>query len=218
MYRFWSIVLGADVVSVLAVAFFFSATSAQAKQCSTERPPNARSYWSYRLIDGRKCWYEGKPLLSKSLLHWPAAGSAQANLRRESDVLPANHYNLLDSQASIANNSEAKRKPEVEPEIVESNPVRGPTRTLTPDNLRSWANSMAAMTAEPIMTILDRWPDEELPQHRTKPTPVGQSSSISARTIISVTIMFTALLAMLMTTFMKVTAARRDGGSLLLGR
>jgi hypothetical protein len=218
MYRFRSIVLGADVVSVLAVAFFFSTTPAQAKQCSTERPPNARSYWSYRLIDGRKCWYEGQPLLSKSLLHWPAAGSAQANLRRESDVLPANHYNLLDSQASIADNSEAKPKPEVEPEIIESNPVREPTRTLTPDNLRSWANSMAAMTAEPIMTILDRWPDEELPQHRTKPTLVEQSPSISARTIILVTIMFTALLAMLMTTFMKVTAARRGGGSLLLGR
>ena len=29
---------------------------------------------------------------------------------------------------------------------------------------------MAAMTSEPILTILDRWPDEELQQHRTKPT------------------------------------------------
>jgi hypothetical protein len=218
MNKFRWTVLATDIVCVLTVGFFFSATPAQATLCSTERPSNARTYWSYRLIDGRKCWYEGKPLLSKSLLHWPAAGSAQANLRRVSDVLPANHYNLLDSQASIADNSEAKPKPEVESEIVESSPVREPRRTLTPDILRSWANSMAAMTAEPIMTILDRWPDEELPQHRTAPTLVEQSSSISARTIILVTIMFTALLAMLMTTFMKVTAARRGGGSLLLGR
>jgi hypothetical protein len=214
MNRFRSIVLRADIVGVLTVAFFFSATPAEAKQCSTERPPNARSYWSYRLIDGRKCWYEGKQLLSKSLLHWPAARTAQANLRQESNVLPANHYNLLDSQASISD-SEAKPKPEVEREIVESSPVRKPTRTLTPDNLRSWANSM---TADPIMTILDRWPDEELPQHRTKPTLVEQPSPISARTMILATIMFTALLAMLMTTFMKVTAARRGGGSLLLGQ
>jgi hypothetical protein len=28
-------------------------------------------WWSYRIIDGRKCWYEGKPGLSKSLLQWP---------------------------------------------------------------------------------------------------------------------------------------------------
>jgi len=73
MNRFRSVTLGAAVVSGLAGALFFSATPAQAKQCSTERPSNARTYWSYRLIDGRKCWYEGKPMLSKSLLEWPLA-------------------------------------------------------------------------------------------------------------------------------------------------
>ena len=77
MNRFRPIGLWADIVSVLTVAFFCSATPALAKQCSTERPSNAQTYWSYRLIDGRKCWYEGKPMLSKSLLHWPAAQTAQ---------------------------------------------------------------------------------------------------------------------------------------------
>src|SRR5262249_54942886 len=28
-------------------------------------------WWSYRIIDGRKCWYEGKPMLSKASLEWP---------------------------------------------------------------------------------------------------------------------------------------------------
>ena len=107
MYRFRSIVPGADVVSVLAVAFFFSTTPAQAKQCSTERPPNARSYWSYRLIDGRKCWYEGKPMLSKSMLHWLPARTAQADPARELNVLPANSYNLLDAQAPMQGDSDA---------------------------------------------------------------------------------------------------------------
>ena len=31
-----------------------------------------------RLIDGRKCWYAGKTVISKSLLKWPAAAPAQA--------------------------------------------------------------------------------------------------------------------------------------------
>ena len=80
---------------------------AEAKQCGTERPPNARSYWSYRLIDGRKCWYEGKPMLSKSLLYWPPARTARADSAREPDLLPANYYNLLDAQASIQDDSDA---------------------------------------------------------------------------------------------------------------
>src|SRR4051812_49828265 len=83
MNRFRPIGLWADIVCVLTVAFFCSATPALAKQCSAERPSNAQTYWSYRLIDGRKCWYEGKPMLSKSLLHWPAAQTAQKNPRRE---------------------------------------------------------------------------------------------------------------------------------------
>jgi hypothetical protein len=38
--------------------------TAQAKQqCSAAMPSNPHGYWSWRLIDGRKCWYEGKPML-----------------------------------------------------------------------------------------------------------------------------------------------------------
>ena len=107
MKRFQLLVLAASIAGVSPVAFVFSVMPAQAKQCSTERPPNARSYWSYRLIDGRKCWYEGKPMLSKSLLHWPPARTAQANPAREPNVLPANYYNLLDAQASIQDDFDA---------------------------------------------------------------------------------------------------------------
>jgi len=72
MKRFQSIILSACIALVSPVAFF-SAELAHARQCSDERPSTARSFWSYRLIDGRKCWYEGKPMLSKSLLEWPPA-------------------------------------------------------------------------------------------------------------------------------------------------
>jgi hypothetical protein len=47
-------------------------TPSQAKlQCSAEALPSAGAHWSYRIIDGRKCWYAGKPMLSRSLLEWP---------------------------------------------------------------------------------------------------------------------------------------------------
>ncbi|QIG99404.2 MULTISPECIES: hypothetical protein [unclassified Bradyrhizobium] len=57
--------------------------TALAKQCSTAMPPNRHEYWSWRLIDGRKCWYEGKPMLSKSLLEWPVQVSTQPRLTEE---------------------------------------------------------------------------------------------------------------------------------------
>ncbi len=50
--------------------------TAQAKQCSAAIPPNPQGHWSYRLIDGRKCWYQGENNLSKSLLQWPEQTSA----------------------------------------------------------------------------------------------------------------------------------------------
>jgi hypothetical protein len=84
---------------------------AQAKQkCSAAMSSNPHEYWSWRLIDGRKCWYEGKPMLSKSSLEWPAQvsvqqasvqqASAQPNSKRElTSVLPAKPGNPLDAQA-----------------------------------------------------------------------------------------------------------------------
>lgn len=212
MNKLRMIVLGANIIALSIIPILFSATSAQAKQCSTERPSNARSYWSYRLIDGRKCWYEGKPMLSKSLLYWPTSRTAQTASRPQPNIIPANQYNLLDAQASIPSDPATKPKPELRPETVDASQVPTPKRTLTPNHLRSWADSMAAMTAEPIVTILDRWPDEELPRHRNKPTPIEEQSSMNIRTIVMAAIVFMTLLAAVMTTF----GARRGGGLQLL--
>jgi hypothetical protein len=85
-------------IALLAIP---SAVIAQSKQCSAERSSNARSYWSYRLIDRRKCWYEGKPMMPKSVLYWPPAKPAVAeNQKIETRVVPES--NLLDAQASMS--------------------------------------------------------------------------------------------------------------------
>ena len=70
-----SIALAAWIASLLSVGM----PNAEAKQqCRAAAPSNPHGqWWSYRLIDGRKCWYEGKTLLSKSLLEWPKEASAQ---------------------------------------------------------------------------------------------------------------------------------------------
>ena len=100
MRQFHSITLAAFIAALSSIEI----PIAQAKQqCSTEMPSNPHGHWwSYRLIDGRKCWYEGKPGLSKSLLEWeplaqPASGEEVAT------TVPEKPRNPLDSQAWAPN-------------------------------------------------------------------------------------------------------------------
>jgi hypothetical protein len=60
----------------IALVLFVGMQAAEAKQCKTEMPPNPQRHWSYRLIEGRKCWYEGENNMPKSLLQWPGQSSA----------------------------------------------------------------------------------------------------------------------------------------------
>src|SRR5215472_5089009 len=81
--------------SITLAAFLTALSSievsiAQAKQqCSAATPSNPQGHWwSYRLIDGRKCWYEGKPGLSKSLLEWPADAPAPVSDEKVTNIVP----------------------------------------------------------------------------------------------------------------------------------
>jgi len=40
-------------------------------ECRTEKPAASREYWSWREIDGHKCWYVGPRDKPKSELRWP---------------------------------------------------------------------------------------------------------------------------------------------------
>jgi hypothetical protein len=149
---------------------------------------------------------EARNVYRTSYLYWHGKGRCW-------DASPRASHRLKKVAAARANPIEASHKaktrpkPEVKLEVVDPSPVpTGANGTLTPDDLRKWANSMAAMPSEPIVTILDRWPDEELPQHRTKLTPVAEPSLMNIRTIIMVIIMVMALLAVLI----GVTVHRRS--------
>jgi hypothetical protein len=69
------------VFTALAIAFFLipATTAFGNQQCSAAMPPGSHGYWSWRLIDGRRCWYEGKPMLSRSSLEWPAQAAAPSD-------------------------------------------------------------------------------------------------------------------------------------------
>ena len=105
MSKLPSIALAVWIATLLSVGI----PNAQAKQqCSAAAPKNPHvQWWSYRLIDGRKCWYEGKPLLSKSLLEWPKEASAQrVSNGKVTSVVTQKPGNPLDAQARALNDSD----------------------------------------------------------------------------------------------------------------
>jgi hypothetical protein len=60
----------------LALLVITGMQTAEAKECSVAQPSGPQGHWSYRLIDGRKCWYQGENNFPKSLLQWPEQASA----------------------------------------------------------------------------------------------------------------------------------------------
>ena len=73
-YIFFAVLVAALSAALLPI----NAPAAQIKECRAAVPARAQGHWSWRLIDGRKCWYAGKTVIPKSALRWPATTPAQA--------------------------------------------------------------------------------------------------------------------------------------------
>lgn len=67
------LIVGASLLSSIA--------SAQAIECSAEASASRGGHWSYRIIDGRKCWYQGQSMLPKSQLSWSGQSLTDAQAR-----------------------------------------------------------------------------------------------------------------------------------------
>jgi hypothetical protein len=75
------------------LVIFVGSQAADAKQCSVAMPSTPHGHWSYRIIDGRKCWYQGENNFPKSLLQWPERAPAlsafgRAEPSRDEEPLP----------------------------------------------------------------------------------------------------------------------------------
>jgi hypothetical protein len=177
-------------VAIAVVMLLSPAVAHASKDCMTKAEARNVYRTSYLYWHGKgRCW-DASPRASHRLKKMAAARA-----------------NWVEASHKAKTKTKPKPKPEVKLEVVDPSPVpTGANGTLTRDDLRRWANSMAAMPSEPIVTILDRWPDEELPQHRTKPAAVEEPSLMKTRTIIMVIIMFMALFAVLI----GVTVHRRS--------
>ena len=65
------------LVAVTIVLSSWATTASSAVECRAELPSAPKEYWSWRIIDGKRCWYAGRPGMSKANLHWPRSEPAR---------------------------------------------------------------------------------------------------------------------------------------------
>ena len=81
----------------------FIPTSAGALECKSST--DSRSYWTYRIIDGKRCWYRGHKVLSKSQLRWskkeidPKLPSVAPAHRAQVKTVKPTDFNEIDALA-----------------------------------------------------------------------------------------------------------------------
>lgn len=126
--------LGAAVV--LAVVLEVTLPTAKAETIECRARPETREYWSWREIDGRRCWYKGHRSISKKLLSWGPKMPAEAI-----ELDPTTALNL--PQMSYGRQSDTPG------EIVEvrEHPEAPPVSSIGPFET-AWRNSMADLRSQ----------------------------------------------------------------------
>jgi len=70
-------------------------------ECSAG-PGGSNAYWSWREIDGRKCWYVGRPGKPKSELYWRATRTpSEASVQRAGQLLVAPAADPVPQEAPV---------------------------------------------------------------------------------------------------------------------
>ena len=117
-------------------------------ECEPQRVTGDGHYWAYRIIDGRECWYPGRPGKPKNELYWgpgttPSARQTVDQPEAETETVPSE----LPSRLVAA--------PPEKPEIAEANRRNGArpppaSCSRSPAAGRSWRS--------PPSRRLGRWP------------------------------------------------------------
>ena len=112
--------------------------------CEPQKPRGAKVYWSYRIVDGRTCWYAGRPGKSKSQLRWVHAVPSVVERPRTTGTPP--------SDPGASSLADTCCWPPLEPE---------PPSPAEPSFKQRW-NDLLNDLAEPVT----RWRGQLKDQHR----------------------------------------------------
>ena len=161
-------------MKALALAFLLllaTSSGAAATVCSPARV-NDGEWWSYRIIDGKRCWYQGRPGRNKNLLSWgkqPIAATQQqarpvwvprvAVIRPEVVEVPATPPRDLGAES-------------IQPRVVKAETIRVVDGVLTSEALLAVAAKSRPEPQEP--------PQVSTPKQSRLPLAVPQPVEVTA--------------------------------------
>jgi hypothetical protein len=93
---------------VLAGIFILAPVGAGAAviECKAEPPSSRAGYWSWRIIDGKRCWYLGKPGLAKSQLKWRRSEAAPGRVS-STPGRPVPEPVAIETRSSLSNETQS---------------------------------------------------------------------------------------------------------------
>jgi hypothetical protein len=71
---------------VVGAALLASVSTADAIECASKLPAVRSGHWTYRIVEGRACWYMGRSSVPKSSLHWSDRSLSNAQAKSLSDA------------------------------------------------------------------------------------------------------------------------------------
>jgi hypothetical protein len=94
----------------VVVAVVWLTSEAAAIECAAEAQSRT-AYWSWRIIDGKRCWYPGRPGMSKANLHWRTATVGQRGPAEPNSALAAAvEWDTDVVQRNAADNAQPERQ------------------------------------------------------------------------------------------------------------
>jgi hypothetical protein len=134
-----SAAIGAFIVVLISGALIDIARGGDLVECEPQRVTDDGRHWAYRIIDGRECWYPGRPGKPKNELYW---GRGTVPSARQTVDQPEAETGTVPSEPP----SRLVAAPPEKPEIAEAMPAE-------------WR----ATAADQLLALTCCWPELEEP-------------------------------------------------------
>jgi hypothetical protein len=140
------------IAVLISGALIDVARGADRVECEPQRVTGDGRYWAYRIVDGRECWYPGRPGKPKNELFWGRG------------ITPSARQPVDQPEAETEPSEPPSRFVSAPPEQPESAPPEQPETT------EAMPKQWRASAADQLLAFTCCWPELEEPAPLPKPT------------------------------------------------
>src|SRR4249919_1355622 len=161
--------------SSIAFALLLVSSGASATECQSS-PGNDGKWWSWRIVDSKRCWYQGRPGRSKDLLQWAKQSPPPVVTRPDpgdspppaSPVPPQQPTEIIDTTPKVASTVSTPVRTSETPQMAAPPPSlpEPPPLPAKPSKLSKWwmllliipaIATVLAVVASQLFNFRTRW-------------------------------------------------------------